>query len=320
MSEKRVSSSSRGPRKLAAIAVAITLLAAACSNGSAIGSSTEAVSVGDASLSRSDLESMLVDLPQVQANGNVDAAATAEFLSNWIFLSALGQEIAAAGFEVTQANVDEATSQIGDESGGDISSPLLQTEIQQRAVQLAAEPYIAEKTAGSEPTVPEYLCSSHILLDTVEEADVVVQRLSDGEDFAALAAEVSTGPSGPNGGDLGCVDTSSFVPEFVEGARTVAPSGVTGPVQSQFGFHVIQVRSMGPLTVENHPEMDQAQIDSILTQAAAQAESGDRDQAIRSIIADVNDRMNASVTVDPRYGEWSSDFGVLPPDGIAPPG
>jgi len=314
-----IRSSSNRSAKLATIAVTITLLAAACSSGSAFGNSTDAVSVGGQSLSRSDLESMLVDLPEAQSNGNVDAGATADFLSNWVFLTALGQELTANGFEVTQSNIDEATAQISESSGGTGSSHLVQTQIRQRAIQLAAEPYIAEKMSGSVPAVPEYLCSSHILLDTVEDADAVVQRLADGEDFATLAAEVSTGPSGPNGGDLGCVDTSNLVPEFVAGARTVAPSGLTGPVQSQFGFHVIQVRSIGPLSAENHPEMDQTQIDSALAEAASRAQAGDRDEAIRSIIADVNVRMNASATVDPRYGQWSSDIGVVSPDGITPP-
>ncbi len=306
----------------ASVAGVVALLATACGSGSVSGGSEAAATVNGVSISRSELESILVDLPEAAADGTVDASTTANFLSNWIFITALGQELVAQGYEVTQADRDNAAADLSAGSGGndiDPSTPYGQSQIEQRAIQLSAEPYIAARMVPVEPIVPEYLCSSHILLDTREEADAVVQRLASGEDFATLAAEVSTGPSGPNGGDLGCVDTSTFVPEFIEGARTVAPSGVTGPVQSQFGFHVIKVRSMGPLTAENHPEMDQAAIDSAMQQANGSAQNNARSNAIQQIINDVTARVSGNVTIDPRYGEWDDNQGVIAPGGVSSP-
>jgi len=296
----------------------VALVAAACGNSSVLGDSSAAATVNGTSISRSELQDIVAGLPEAAADGTVDATVTANYLSNWVFITGLSQELSAQGYEVSQADLDSAATEL-DSPDFDPSSSYGKSQIELRAVQLAAEPYIATKMAPADPVVPEYLCSSHILLATREEADAVVQRLADGEDFATLAAEVSIGPSGPNGGDLGCVDTSTFVPEFIAGARTVAPAGLTGPVESQFGFHVIKVRSMGPLTAENHPEMDQAAIDSALQQAGGSAQTGARNDAIRSIIDDVTARIAGKVTIDPRYGEWSDTQGVTPPTGVGAP-
>ncbi|MEZ5165191.1 MAG: peptidylprolyl isomerase [Acidimicrobiales bacterium] len=80
-------------------------------------------------------------------------------------------------------------------------------------------------------------------METAEEAQTVAERLDKGEDFAAVAREVSidTG-SGAEGGDLGCVATGSFVPEFEEAALAAEVGVVTAPVESQFGFHLIVTR------------------------------------------------------------------------------
>ncbi len=87
----------------------------------------------------------------------------------------------------------------------------------------------------------EVPCSSHILLETEAEANDVIALLADGGDFAELAMEYSTGPSGPTGGVLGCTDPATFVVEFAD-AITGAPVGeIIGPVQTQYGFHVITV-------------------------------------------------------------------------------
>ncbi|MEZ5167075.1 MAG: peptidylprolyl isomerase [Acidimicrobiales bacterium] len=87
------------------------------------------------------------------------------------------------------------------------------------------------------------LCSSHILVETEEEADDVVARLDAGEDFAALAAELSldTG-SAAVGGDLGSSTRTRSCPSSST-AAAVGGAGISAPVQSQFGWHVIDVHS-----------------------------------------------------------------------------
>ena len=89
---------------------------------------------------------------------------------------------------------------------------------------------------------PEEIRASHILVETEEEARAVIADLEGGADFAELAAERSTGPSGPNGGDLGYFGPGRMVPAFDEAARALEIDEVSSdPVKTQFGFHVIKV-------------------------------------------------------------------------------
>jgi len=93
------------------------------------------------------------------------------------------------------------------------------------------------KYANAEPAT-EYN-ASHILVDTEDEVKELVQMLSDGSDFAELAREKSTGPSGPSGGLLGWFGAGMMVPEFEAAVVGLEVGQVSAPVQTQFGWHVI---------------------------------------------------------------------------------
>lgn len=96
----------------------------------------------------------------------------------------------------------------------------------------------------------------HILVPTETEAERVIKDLNDGKDFAKLATQRSSGPSAPNGGDLGYFTEADMVPEFSKAAFALKPGTYTKtPVKTQFGFHVIKVedkrtRKMPPLAGE----------------------------------------------------------------------
>ncbi|MCB1414957.1 MAG: peptidylprolyl isomerase [Phyllobacteriaceae bacterium] len=80
----------------------------------------------------------------------------------------------------------------------------------------------------------------HILVASEEEAKAIVAELAQGKDFAELAKEKSTGPSGANGGDLGFFGKGQMVPEFEEAAFGLENGKfTTTPVKTQFGWHVI---------------------------------------------------------------------------------
>ena len=81
--------------------------------------------------------------------------------------------------------------------------------------------------------------ASHILVETEAEAIALIEELANGADFATLAAEKSTGPSGPNGGALGWFGAGMMVPEFEQAVQTLNVGEVSAPVQTQFGWHVI---------------------------------------------------------------------------------
>ena len=84
----------------------------------------------------------------------------------------------------------------------------------------------------------------HILVDDEASALAAVEALNDGESFAALARAISTDPgSGARGGELGEAYVGNYVPEFRQAIEAAEVGALVGPVQSEFGFHVLQVRS-----------------------------------------------------------------------------
>ncbi|KAB7614852.1 peptidylprolyl isomerase [Amylibacter sp. SFDW26] len=88
--------------------------------------------------------------------------------------------------------------------------------------------------------IPEYH-ASHILVETEEEAKAIIAQLESDADFVELAKEKSTGPSGPNGGDLGWAGLGQFVPEFEAAMVSLEAGKVSEPVKTQFGWHVIKL-------------------------------------------------------------------------------
>jgi len=88
--------------------------------------------------------------------------------------------------------------------------------------------------------------AAHILVETEEEAQAIKAELDAGADFAVLAKEKSTGPSGPNGGALGWFSEGMMVPEFETAVVALEPGQVSDPVQTQFGWHVVKLNETRP--------------------------------------------------------------------------
>ena len=145
------------------------------------------------------------------------------------------------------------------------------------------------------------VCSSHILVAEEDEAVAARARVvDDGEDFAAVAMDVSIGPTGPNGGDLGCGDPSQFVVEFADALRVAEIGEITEPVQTQFGWHVITVRARGA----DVPFADAADIATQSYEAERNAVIG---TSFNVLLAE------ADVHVASRYGVW--DGAQIVPEG-----
>ncbi|MCT8268232.1 peptidylprolyl isomerase [Afifella sp. JA880] len=88
----------------------------------------------------------------------------------------------------------------------------------------------------------EEVHARHILVTTKEEAEEIIKQLDAGKDFAELAKEKSTGPSGPQGGDLGYFPKGRMVPEFDKAVFALEPGEYSKePVKSEFGWHVIKL-------------------------------------------------------------------------------
>lgn len=132
-------------------------------------------------------------------------------------------------------------------------------------------------------TCPSGRFVSHILLKTKVQADVALRIIQSGQSFASVAKQQSTDTgSAKQGGGLGCVTPKEFVAAFQSAAETAPFDVVTGPVKTQFGYHLILVRRWDPVGDKSY----------------AQALSGAGGVALTARLGDLH------VWVDPRYGTW----------------
>ena len=83
----------------------------------------------------------------------------------------------------------------------------------------------------------------HILVATQENCDEIKKQIEAGADFAELAREHSQCPSGKQGGDLGKFSRGQMVKEFDQVVFSEEIGKVHGPVQTQFGYHLIEITS-----------------------------------------------------------------------------
>ena len=116
-----------------------------------------------------------------------------------------------------------------------------------------------EKNKEAQFTTPEQRCVRHILFnkDQKEKAEEIEQQLKNGGDFAKLAKENSQDPgSAANGGDLGCLGTGETVPEFEQAAFGAEQGEIVGPVQTEFGYHIIKVTDIKPEQTRSLQEVE----------------------------------------------------------------
>ena len=128
--------------------------------------------------------------------------------------------------------------------------------------------------------------AAHILLESQEDAVAVIEELNGGADFAETAKAKSTGPSGPNGGDLGWFRQGMMVPPF-EAAVVAMEAGAisAAPVQTQFGWHVIKLNETRPIDA---PALEQvrSELEQGIQAAAYEAYVNDlRETAVVEITA-----------------------------------
>lgn len=118
----------------------------------------------------------------------------------------------------------------------------------------------------------------HILVPSKEAATEIAGRIQNGEDFADIAKVVSLDKdSGARGGDLGWFAKDRMVPEFAEATAALAPGRFSDPVQTRYGWHLIQLQEVRPGTRPSY-EMEAPR----LRQSIVQRAIGERIAVLRS--------------------------------------
>lgn len=226
------------------------------------------------------------------ADGNATLEAAQQQLEQLIEGELAGAALAARGGEVTDADrevfagiIDEV--QVTPWFDAFVERSLASVALQRLILADAGVPDSAE--AWYEENGLD--CSRHILFDAADEEGAIAarERLVDGgEDFAALAMELSTGPSGPQGGDLGCGDPAQFVPEFAEALTALEAGEISEPVETQFGWHLILAENDRPFA---DVELEATQAWQIESQEALT-------EPLTALTTE------ADITLAPEYGTW----------------
>lgn len=123
------------------------------------------------------------------------------------------------------------------------------------------------------PREDDWVWARHILVATPEDAAVVVEALEGGQDFAALAAQYSTDESNKmSGGDLSWFERGQMVSEFENTVFAMTEVGqISDPVQTQFGYHIIQLlgKEKRPVSSTRLSTLQQQAFDTWLTETKA---------------------------------------------------
>ena len=178
--------------------------------------------------------------------------------------AALKQLNAGKSFEQVSASVSDAPNALEGGSLGWKSSSQLPTlfaeTLQNMQVGEISKPIrspngfhllkLTNRRGGSSPLVIDQTHARHILIKLTEvisekeakqKMDGIKERLDNGTKFEDMARQYSEDSSANNGGDLGWVNPGDTVPQFEKAMNELAPGVISAPVQTPFGWHIIQV-------------------------------------------------------------------------------
>lgn len=308
-------------KKLLSILVVTAFGLAACGGG---GGAT-AATVNDTPITVGDVEA-LIDIEE----SNIPKEQFAQFLGFEIQRVLLTETTSEEfGIEIAEEDIDAEATRIYEESAQEgvsredflasngVTEQFLRNIAQQGLLDQAmreeldadvADPTqdeIDQRLAAATTSLTE-VCVSHILVATEEEAQEVIDRLEEGEDFGELATELSTDPgSVENEGTYPCTQAGGFAPEFRD-ASVVAPLGEVYDeiVQTQHGFHVLLVNDR-----TEPADADLPNEEDLVQTIRAESVSLELNEWFLEVVS------GAEVSVEEQYGTWQT----APQPGVIPP-
>ncbi|MBS3943134.1 MAG: peptidylprolyl isomerase [Dethiobacter sp.] len=213
-----------------------------------------------------------------------------EALDNLITRLLIVQEGTRLGLSVTEAEIDDDIQKIIQESfagmedqfqqaleqygvsletvRSDIRVNLMARKIAEQQVSLSDQQLEEYFNANqSEFNIPDEAEARHILVDSMEEANEIIDLLNQGSDFAGLAKERSQDPgSKDQGGNLGFFKPGVMVPEFDEAVFSMEIGQISEPVETMHGFHIIELLDKKSGRVVTFAEVKEAVRESMTEQ------------------------------------------------------
>lgn len=299
---------SRRPRPVVAlVALAAALVLSACgAEAGGVAESGSAATVNGRIIERAplaaDVRAVLEAQPDDAPVPLDEAAVQRQLLTLEILSVILAGEVEERGLEVTEEDLAAVRGPILESLGVDEDG--LEEALVQRGLTVAFLDRVYVPYFASANVITRQLAAGrtldqrearHILVETLEEAEEVLAELEGGTDFAELAAERSLDPgSAQAGGSLGPQREGVFVPPFDAFVWSAEVGDVSGPVETDFGFHVIELlaidsRPASGLSDEERLQLVGAELQELLVDAIG----------------------SASVSIAPGLGVWDAVAGQV---------
>ncbi|KIL46863.1 peptidylprolyl isomerase [Jeotgalibacillus campisalis] len=214
-------------------------------------------------------------------------------------------------YPVSEEDIDEEINSMKEQYGGEeqfdavvsqqghteesFREMLMLNKLQENAL-IADIDVTDEEVQEAYDQMQKEVSARHILVEDEETALEVKQLLEDGGDFTELAKEYSTEPAAQEtGGDLGFFTAGQMDPAFEEAAFTLEPNVISDPVQTNFGYHIIEVTETREADIESLDEMrdgierdlklekvDQTQVTAIIQEIMRDADIDIKDEELSS--------------------------------------
>lgn len=163
-------------------------------------------------------------------------------------------KILADKYKATKEEIDEEFNAVADQYGESFPTILAENGFTEESFRSNIRFNILKSKAEADVEVTDEeiqakydilsteLNGRHILVEDEATAKELIEKINAGEDFATLATEHSVDPgSGANGGELGWFSTGKMVKQFEDAAYALELNTVSAPVQSEFGYHIIEI-------------------------------------------------------------------------------